>query len=234
MAKKNAKHTYMTNMETIGGWLFFAVYLLVMPLLLGKLYQIIGVLLDVHISPAAANAVYYYVLAAVTAVLFHRFLGTTTSRFFGEINRCCTTAGMALVLFYGANELFYRLCSRFVMPVSNLNDVTIAAQIQDAPRTTALIVIFLAPFVEEVLFRGLVFGWLAEKSVPVAYVVSSALFAFGYLWQVVAGGVETASLIVLLQYLIPGLVFAWAYGRSGSVWTAVAVHAAVNALAYLV
>ena len=45
---------------------------------------------------------------------------------------------------------------------------------------------------------------------------------------------ETASLIVLLQYLIPGLVFAWAYGRSGSVWTAVAVHAAVNALAYLV
>ncbi len=78
------------------------------------------------------------------------------------------------------------------------------------------------------------FGWLAEKSVPVAYAVSSALFAFGYLWEVVAGGAGTASLIMLLQYLIPGLVFAWAYGRSGSVWTAVAVHAAVNALAFVV
>ena len=59
MAKKNAKHTYMTNMEIIGGWIFFAVYLLVMPVLLGRLYQVIGVLLDVQISPAAANAVYY-------------------------------------------------------------------------------------------------------------------------------------------------------------------------------
>ena len=232
MAKKNAKHSYMTDMETIGGFIFFAVYLLVMPLLLQKLYNIIGVLLDVYVSPATANVVYYYILFGVTAVLFHRFLGTTTSRFFAELNRCFTTAGMALVFFYGANELFYRICNRFILPVSNLNDVSIAAQIQDAPRTTALIVIFLAPFVEEVLFRGLVFGWLAEKSAPVAYVVSAALFAFGYLWQYVAGGMGTGSLIVLLQYLIPGLVFAWAYGRSGSVWTAVIVHAAVNALAF--
>lgn len=233
MAKKNAKHTYMTDMEVIGGWLFFAVYLLVMPLLLHRLTRIIGVLLDVSISPAAANKLYYYILAAVTALLFHRFLGNDIGRFFGSLNRCLTTAGMALVLFYGANELFYRLCNRFLLPVGNLNDHSIAAVVgQDVPRLTALIVIFLAPFVEEVLFRGLAFGWLAEKSVPVAYAVSALLFAFGYFWQAAAGGLTTASAVTLAQYLIPGLVFAWAYGRSGSVCTAILVHAAVNALAF--
>lgn len=232
MAKKNAKHTYMTDMEIIGGWIFFAVYLLVMPLLLERLIHLFAVLLDTQISAAAANRVYYYILTAVTVVLFHRFLGNDMGRFFGSLNRCLTTAGMALVLFYGANELFYRLCNRFLMPVGNLNDGIIAAVIDDAPRTTVLIVILLAPFVEEVLFRGLVFGWLAEKSVPVAYAASALLFAFGYFWRVAVGGVSTASVVTLAQYLIPGLVFAWAYGRSGSVFTAVLVHAAVNALAF--
>ena len=47
--------------------------------------------------------------------------------------------------------------------------MTISAQIEDAPRTTLLIVVFLAPFVEEVLFRGLVFGNLRDKSRVVAY-----------------------------------------------------------------
>lgn len=233
MAKKNAKHSHMTTVELIGGGVLFLVYLLVMPLLLEKIRTVISVLLDRSISAATANTVYYYVMTIVTAALFHKFLGKTGSRFFGDLNHCCITAGMALVLFYGANELFCRICTRFIMPVSNLNDVTIVAQIDNIPRNTMLIVILLAPFVEEVLFRGLLFGWLAEKSGAVAYVVSAALYAFGCLWQVIAGGADTASLLVLAQYMIPGLIFAWAYGRSGSVWTAVIVHAAVNMLAFV-
>lgn len=233
MAKKNTKHSHMTTVELIGGGILFLVYLLIMPLLLEKIRTVISVLLDRSISVAAANTVYYYVMTVVTAALFYKFLGKTGSRFFGELNRCCITAGMALVLFYGANELFCRICTRFIMPVGNLNDVTIVAQIDNIPRNTMLIVILLAPFVEEVLFRGLVFGWLAEKSAAVAYALSAALYAFGCLWQVIAGGADTASLLVLAQYMIPGLIFAWAYGRSGSVWTAVIVHAAVNMLAFV-
>ena len=68
---------------------------------------------------------------------------------------------------------------------------------------------------------------------PVAYAASALLFAFGYFWRVAVGGVTTASLVTLAQYLIPGLVFAWAYGRSGSVLTAVLVHGTVNALAFV-
>ena len=232
MAKKNAKHGHMTGVELIGGGILFVVYLLVVPLLLQKICTVIGVLLDRSISSSAAATVYYYVITLVTAALFHKFLGKDTSRFFGDLNHSCITAGMALVLFYGANELFHRICSRFIMAVGNLNDVTITAQIDHVPRTTMLIIVLLAPFVEELLFRGLVFGWLAEKSVAVAYVVSAALYAFGCLWQVVAGGADTASLLVLAQYMVPGLIFAWAYGRSGSVFTAVIVHCAVNVLAF--
>ena len=233
MAKKNVKHSHMTTPELIGGGVLFLVYLLIMPLLLQKICAVLGVLLDRSISTTAAATVYYYVMTLVVAALFHKFLGKAGSRFFANLNQSCVTAGMALVLFYGANELLSRVCTRFIMPIGNLNDVTITAQIDHVPRTTMLIVLLLAPFVEEVLFRGLLFGWLAERSGAVAYVVSAALYAFGCLWQVMAGGADTASLLVLAQYMIPGLIFAWAYGRSGSVWTAVIVHCAVNALAFV-
>ena len=232
MAKKNVKHSHMTTAELIGGGVLFVVYLLVMPLLLQKICTVIGVLMDRNISSTAAATVYYYVMTLVVAALFHKFLGKAGARFFGDLNQSCITVGSALVLFYGANELFHRICSRFIMSVGNLNDVTITAQIDNIPRTTMIITLLLAPFVEEVLFRGLVFGWLAEKSATVAYVVSAALYAFGCLWQVVAGGADTASLLVLAQYMVPGLIFAWAYGRSGSVFTAVIVHCAVNVLAF--
>lgn len=58
------------------------------------------------------------------------------------------------IALYGLNELVYRLTRLLVNNHTNLNDSTISAQIHDAPRVTLLIVIFLAPFVEEVLFRG--------------------------------------------------------------------------------
>ncbi len=63
---------------------------------------------------------------------------------------------------YGANELFYRVANVLFNSRTNLNDMTIAASINAAPRLTALIIVF-PPFVEEVLFRGLVFGCLKEK-----------------------------------------------------------------------
>ena len=35
----------------------------------------------------------------------------------------------------------------------------------------------------------------------------------------------------MVQYFVPGFLFTWAYDHSGSLWTAIAAHAAVNALA---
>lgn len=135
------------------------------PLLANKLFGIVEVLLDTKISDSLANIIYYYVLFAIVLLLFHSFLAHTTSRFLGGVSRAMTTFCMGLLVFYGANELFYRVANVLFNSRTNLNDMTIAASINAAPRLTALIIVFLAPFVEEVLFRGLVFG-LSEGKEP--------------------------------------------------------------------
>lgn len=234
MAKKTAATTHMDHTERIAGTIFFVVYLLVMPLLLERLFSLAETLLGASIEPGFRSALYYYFLFAVTIVIFHRFLSLTTSRFFDSLNRSLTALFFSLLVFYGANELMYRVLSLFFTGRPNLNDTAIVAQVSAAPRTTALIVIFLAPFVEEVLFRGLVFGCLKEMSRPVAYVVSAALFSLLHVWTFALWQWDVTYLILMLQYLVPGLVFAWAFDRSGTLWTSILLHAAVNALALYV
>lgn len=228
MAKKKAAEG-MNHTERVAGTIFFVVYLLVLPVLADRAFDLLEVLLGTRIGDSLRNVLYYYTLFAVTVLLFHSYLSFTSSRFFNNLNLAFSTLLLGLLMFYGANELLYRVCSVLFDSRTNLNDTAIAAQIGQAPRMTALIVVFLAPFVEEVLFRGLVFGCLREKSRPFAYAVSCALFAFLHVWAAVAKW-DIGYLILMLQYLVPGLVFAYVYEHSGTLWTAILLHAGVNAL----
>ena len=131
---------------------------------------------------------------------------------------------------YGLNELVFRLSNLVIANRLNLNDTSISAQIDDAPHTTLLIVILLAPFVEEVLFRGLVFGNLRRRSRLTGYAVSCALFALLHVWQFALVNQDITYFLLMVQYLVPGIVLAWCYEHSGTLWTSIALHAAANAL----
>ena len=230
MAKKKSS-AYMTPAEQIAGVVFFVIYLLVLPFVTGPFFRLAERLLDMNIPSAIENMVYYYVLFAVTLIIFHRFLARTSRLFADNLAGACKAVGLGLVALYGLNELAFRLINLVLHNQPNLNNYTISAQIQDAPRLTTLIVVLLAPFVEEVLFRGLVFGNLKSKSRILAYVVSCALFALLHVWQFAVVQQNAAYLLVLLQYLVPGAVLAWAYEHSGTLWSSIALHAIANALA---
>ncbi|WP_300605916.1 CPBP family intramembrane glutamic endopeptidase [uncultured Oscillibacter sp.] len=232
MAKKRPSPG-LTNLERFGGGIFFVFYLLLLPLMAGPARHLAGELLGRRISEELYGAVYYYGLFAVTAILFHRLLGTSTRRFLDEPARALKTAGVGIVAYYGLGELAARLGSVFVDRSGNLNDAVISARTGSAPHMTLLIVVFLAPFVEETLFRGLVFGGLKEKSRLLAYAVSCALFALVHVWQFALANRDPAYFLAMVQYLIPGLVLAWAYEHSGTLWASIGLHAGVNALSAL-
>ena len=229
MAKKKTS-PYMTPGEQIAGTVFFVIYLVVLPFAAGPLFRLAGRLLDVTISAALQNVIYYYVLFAVTVLIFHKFLARTCRNLADNLGGACRMLLVGLVALYGLNELAYRLTNLIIANRTNLNDPAISAQMDSAPYMTLLIVVLLAPFVEEVLFRGLVFGNLKGKSRPVAYVVSCALFALLHVWQFAVVHQDVTYFLLMLQYLVPGVVLAWAYDRSGTLWTSIALHALANAL----
>ena len=229
MAKRKST-TYMTSGEQIAGVIFFVIYLLVLPFAVAPMFRLVERLLGVSISKTLENIIYYYVLFAVTIVIFHGFLGRTTRYLADNFGGACKMLAVGLIALYGLNELVYRLTNLVFTNHTNLNDTTISAQIDTAPRVTLVIVVLLAPFVEEVLFRGLVFGNLKAKSRAVGYVVSCLLFALLHVWQFAVVSRDITYFLLMVQYLVPGLVLAWAYDHSGTLWSSIAIHAAANAL----
>ena len=229
MAKKKAT-SYMTPGEQIGGVVFLMIYLVVLPFATDPLFRFVGGLLYTTISATVQNMIYYYVLFAVTLIMFHKFIGRTSRNFADNLGVACRSVLIGLVGLYGLNELVYRLSNLVVSNRTNLNDTTISAQIQDAPRVTLLIIVFLAPFVEEVLFRGLVFGNLKQKSRVVAYLASCFLFALIHVWQFAVVNQDITYFLLMVQYLVPGAVLAWAYESSGTLWASIGLHAVANAL----
>lgn len=233
MAKRKSS-TYMTPGEQIAGVIFFVIYLLVLPFVTDPLFDLIEKMLGANISSGLRSVIWYYILFAVTLIIFHKFLGRTSRHALDAVGSTFKFTGLGLVALYGLNELIFRLTNLVFTNRTNLNDVTISAQIEDAPRTTLLIVIFLAPFVEEVLFRGLVFGNLRVKSPLVGYIVSCLLFALLHVWQFAVVSQDITYFLLMVQYLVPGLILAWVYERSGTLWASIALHAVTNALAVLV
>jgi membrane protease YdiL (CAAX protease family) len=229
MAKKQSS-PYMTPGEQIAGVTFFVIYLLVLPFAAEPLLGLVERLFAARFTAAQESMLYYGILSVVTLVIFHKYLGRTTRLLFDRLGEAARTVLLGLVGLYGLNELVYRLSSLVISNRTNLNDTTISAQIQDAPRVTLLIIVFLAPFIEEVLFRGLVFGNLKSKSRVVAYLVSCLLFALLHVWQFAVVQQDITYFLLMVQYLVPGAVLAWAYESSGTLWTSIGLHAVANAL----
>ncbi len=77
------------------------------------------------------------------------------------------------------------------------------------------------PVTEEIFFRGFVFAGLTPRlGVPRAIIVSALVFSAFHL-----------SIGVLLPIFVTGMLLAWLYHRTGSLWPGIAAHAGQNALA---
>lgn len=230
MAKKAAS-SHMTLLERVLGGVFFVLYFVALPFVTDPLFTELSRLLGRDLPDNVCNLIVYYLLFFLTLMIFWNYLEHTTRRFFSNFWKTMGAVCAGLVAFYGLNELSCRVFDLFLGNMTNLNDVAISAQMHDAPRSTMMIVLFLAPFVEDMLFRGYLFGNLRPVNCALAYTVSCLLFAFLHVWQFVVIRRDLSYLPLMLQYLAPGLAFAWTYEKSGTLWGSVLLHAMVNALA---
>lgn len=79
-----------------------------------------------------------------------------------------------------------------------------------------------APLGEELFYRGLVFGGLAQWGFVPAALVSSTLFALSH--------VDAATIV---PFIGVGMTMSWLYWRSGSLWDSIAFHVLFNLLTFI-
>lgn len=158
------------------------------------------------------------------AWVFARRTGSTTRRLYG-LNGFAPRALMWLPVCFASYFLVAVVYGMIVsVPESRVPLEFGADQGAAAAVGAGILIVGLAPFAEEVFFRGLLFGSLRTRlRFWPAALVSAALFAALHFDPL---------LIVPLAAL--GVVAAWLYERSGSIWPPVFLHAINNGIAFTV
>ena len=85
-------------------------------------------------------------------------------------------------------------------------------------------------FLEEVIFRGLLFKAIAKDNVKTAIIISSVTFGLGHLLNLVNGsGVEIVeNLFQVTGAIAIGFLFVILYYRGGSLLPCIITHSAIN------
>ena len=89
----------------------------------------------------------------------------------------------------------------------------------------------LVGFVEEMIFRGLLFRALLKKDGPrAAIIVSAVTFGIGHIVNLLAGMATAKNLMMIVFAVAWGFVFTMVYYKSGSLLHCILVHAVVDIL----
>lgn len=94
--------------------------------------------------------------------------------------------------------------------------------------TKAILAMFIAPFTEELLFRGFIRKIIKNDNVFI--IVSGVIFGLLHVWYV-----EENILMYLygITYVIMGCILAKTYTKTNNIYTSMAVHSANNSIAIL-
>jgi membrane protease YdiL (CAAX protease family) len=93
---------------------------------------------------------------------------------------------------------------------------------------TGVATVIMAPLAEEIFFRGFIFAGLIRPLGPRAAMVLSG-FLFGAFHIT---GPESVGLVV--PFGVVGILFAWVYYRTGSLWPSIATHFLFNLVSFVI
>ncbi len=216
----------MTRDEFVRGWVFFALYFLVFPFAMAGVQWVFDHNWSLYLSDAAANVLYYLFSDALVFLVFWTFLQNALDILLDYLPENLFALGTGLV---GALVLQF-VVLRLPYPVENPVFTDWPEQFAYAPWGTFAIVAVLMPIVEEVLFRGLLFGGLRRYSRPLAWVVTVVVFMVYEVWTFAFSFGDARYLLLGFQYLPMALGLTWCYDRGGSIWSPIALHMVLNAV----
>lgn len=180
-------------------------------------------------SDAALNLAIY--------VLGTLFMLTAARRFLRrDFDPLCDHPGRVLVeicVCYGAMLLFNLAVVGLLSlaaegELTNPNNAAVVDIAGAEYGKTAAMAVFLAPIVEEMMFRAGIFGLLRRRNRPLAFLVSMLAFSVYHVWGYAR--TDPSLWIYCVQYLPVAYLLCRCYERTDSIWGSIFFHMLVNAV----
>lgn len=196
----------------------------------------VGLSIYVSLNPsgmteAQMNLAYYVISLALVALFLGRYLRRSFDSLADAPFRALSSFALGWCVYMLMSIVAAYVIQAIGFDTDNLNQGAINDMLDSDRGATVAMTVFIAPVVEESLFRGGLYCGLRPKGKLLAYVVSGALFCLYHVWQYAVALGDATYLLMAVQYIPAAFVLCWVYERSGSVWTAIFFHMSVNALA---
>ena len=221
--------TKPSRRETLWGGIYLILYLCVLPLAV----PLAAVRLLPELNTAQVNFIYFCINFAATAFIFRKYLFQTMQ------DALCVpfrTILYAVFAFLGS-ILLGGMVGSFILRVypefMNVNDNAIGAMILENRALMVIGSVLLAPITEELLFRGLVFRGLYDRSPLAAYLISMVLFSVIHISGYVGHYDWKLLFFCFLQYLVPAYCLNYAYRYSGNLIAPILMHMVTNLVALM-
>ena len=220
---------YTSKNENIVGLLYICLQMFILPSALA----LINSLLPTPLSVGAINFVFFAINFICVSVIFKRYFISSVRAVLRNPYAVLRYALFGFLLYQVGKFLVSLLILLLYPQFSNLNDTAVMDSIAQNYTLMSIGTIILAPVVEEVLYRGVVFGCLHKRNALLGYVISTVVFSLIHIISYINLYNPIALLCSFLVYLPAGLCLAWAYDKSGNIIAPILIHIAVNQLGIL-
>ena len=210
--------------EILFGGIYLFLYMAVLPYLFGLIFALTGL----KVSAGEMNFLFFCTNFLAVLIIFRKYLLQSAN---DALDVPMATFRYALLGYFGNNiltNLVTIACISVYPAFLNVNDANISAIMTEDFTLMAVGSIFLAPFAEEVLFRGLVFRGLFDRHPLLAYGLSMGLFALVHVTGYVGSFDPLLLCLCFLQYLPAGYCLCFAYHRSGTILAPILMHMLAN------
>ena len=140
---------------------------------------------------------------------------------------------LEILVSYGAMLLLNMAVSGILLLVvdglDNPNNAAVLDMAETSSGPVAALAVFLAPIVEELMFRAGIFGGLRRFGRLPAYLVCMLLFSLYHVWGYALN--DPAAWLYALQYLPVTFLLCRIYERTDSIWGSILFHMLINFIA---
>ena len=213
-----------TRKELLFGWIYMAVQLFLLP----SAIRTLNALLKEPLSESELTFSYYVINFLCTAIIFRKFLWGNLKLFFRQFFRSIGVGLVALVVYWVAFIGVSMLVLYIYPEYNNANDAAMGQLFTESLNLMAVGAVFLAPVTEELLFRGLLFRGIYNKSRILAYMISAVAFSLPHVLIYWNQYTPFHLLLCFVQYLPAGLCLGWAYTKSDSICLPILMHMSIN------
>lgn len=216
--------TLMKKSELWGAVMLFILHVMLFPVLIG----IFVIKKPDLLSDSQLNFIYYCTSIVIAFLLLGKFLRRSFDTLLDNPWGCLKAFLIGWGIYFVLAAIVGVVITALGMEDNNPNNEAIDNMLRQERGMIIAMTVFLAPIVEECIFRGGIFGGLYRKNRIVAYVVSIVLFSVYHVWQYAFAAQDLSYLLFAISYIPASFALCWCYENSGSIWTSIFFHMGFN------